>query len=159
MRVKHFTGEPKSRQRHPAEQGPERCRAVIDLPNECPPDKIVLVVLNSLLPGCPSGSMKERTSRVRIEERIPSSIKKGVNPDRLLRPFGSLRPRGSGFNIGHYDLQLPCVVPFSSSRFASREPLSMYLGIAGVEVSEIRRNFEQRRRMHCNDRFRSGKSR
>src|SRR6516164_3984754 len=51
MRVKHFTGEAKNRQRHPAEQGPEICRAVIILPDKRPPDKIVLIILDSLLPG------------------------------------------------------------------------------------------------------------
>jgi len=51
MGVKHFTGEAKNRQRHPAEQGPEICRAVIILPDKRPPDKIVLIILDSLLPG------------------------------------------------------------------------------------------------------------
>src|SRR5215813_277271 len=65
MRVKHFTGEPKSRQRHPAEQGPEIRCAVIDLPNECPPDKIILVILNCLLAGCESELKRRNPSLAR----------------------------------------------------------------------------------------------
>ena len=54
MWVKHFTGEPKDRQRHAAEQWLEICCAVIDLPNKGLRDKIVLVILDALLAGSES---------------------------------------------------------------------------------------------------------
>ena len=75
MRVKHFTGESKKRQRHAAEQGPEICRAVIDLADKCPPYKIVLIILDSLLQGPESEFKPPQTF---VAKGCPSQMQ-GVN--------------------------------------------------------------------------------
>src|SRR5262245_49299731 len=55
----------------------------------------------------PSGPMKERTSWVRVNERIPPRIKQRVDtPIGRSGPVNRLRPQGINFSIGHDCLEL-----------------------------------------------------